>query len=125
MLCHLTALFTIFAPLVIWLIKKNESRTVDAHGRAVLNFELSLLVYIVVGMVLFYVAFFATLAAGVVSSNPFAAGASLVFLPVFFLVLLGLLALKVACEITASVRASNGAFFHYPLAIPFLGRPRP
>ena len=36
MLCHLLALFTSFiGPLIIWLIRKDKSRFVDAHGRAV------------------------------------------------------------------------------------------
>ena len=51
MLCHLLAIFTGFiVPLIIWLIKKDESRFVDQQGKEVLNFELTLLIAFVVGI---------------------------------------------------------------------------
>jgi len=45
MLCHLLVIFTGFiGPLIIWLIKKQESRFVDQQGKEALNWALSLLV---------------------------------------------------------------------------------
>jgi uncharacterized Tic20 family protein len=51
MLCHLLAIFTLFiAPLIIWLIKKDQSRFVDQQGKEVINFTLTLLIGFVVGV---------------------------------------------------------------------------
>ncbi|HRQ73354.1 MAG TPA: DUF4870 domain-containing protein [Phycisphaerales bacterium] len=47
-LSHLVMLLIgipIVAPLVLWLIKKDESPLVDHHGREALNFQISLLIY--------------------------------------------------------------------------------
>ena len=41
-LAHVLAIFTGFlAPLIIWLIKKDESEFVDRHGRESLNFQIT------------------------------------------------------------------------------------
>lgn len=38
-------------PLVIWLIKKDESKRVDAEAKEAINFQLTLLIGYVIGMV--------------------------------------------------------------------------
>ncbi len=44
MLGHLLAIVTGFvAPLIIWLIKKEESPFIDDHGREALNFQITLI----------------------------------------------------------------------------------
>lgn len=48
-LCHISAFAgfigipfgNIVGPLIVWLLKRAESPSVDAHGRAVLNFQIS------------------------------------------------------------------------------------
>lgn len=46
MLIYLTSLFTTFVgPLIIWLIKKDESEFVDYHGKEYLNFLISFAIY--------------------------------------------------------------------------------
>jgi hypothetical protein len=35
----------IVAPLVIWFVRKNGSPSTDRHGRAVLNFQISITLY--------------------------------------------------------------------------------
>jgi len=35
----------IIVPLILWSAKKNESSYIDAHGKASVNFQLSLLLY--------------------------------------------------------------------------------
>lgn len=49
---HLSALLglvgptlSVVAPLIIWLIKKSESQSLDAVGKRVLNFQISYLIY--------------------------------------------------------------------------------
>ena len=48
------------APIVIWQVKKDEYPELDQHGKAALNWILSLLVYSLIGIVLacVYVGFF-------------------------------------------------------------------
>ena len=54
--CHLSALILIagipaanvLAPLIIWIIRKNQSPGTDRHGRAVLNFQLAMTLYFLI-----------------------------------------------------------------------------
>lgn len=93
MLCHLLGIFTNFVgPLIIWLIKKDSSPYVDEQGKNALNFQLSFLIYYTVS-------------------------------GIFCIVLIGFVALWIL-EILAlifgiigTVKASNGEFYKYPMAI--------
>ncbi|MFL6562311.1 MAG: DUF4870 domain-containing protein [Bacillus sp. (in: firmicutes)] len=44
----LSIFFPVIAPLVIWLIKKDESSFIDYHGREYFNFLISYTVYLFV-----------------------------------------------------------------------------
>lgn len=71
MLAHLLALVSGFlGPLIIWLIKKDESPFVDHHGKEALNFQITMLIawivafvsiLILIGFVLIFVLFIAQL----------------------------------------------------------------
>ncbi len=57
MWCHLSALAGLFVPagnvlgpLLIWQIKKAEFPSVEIHGRAALNFQLTIVIAMVVGI---------------------------------------------------------------------------
>ncbi|MFO1444772.1 DUF4870 domain-containing protein [Bacillus sp. Bva_UNVM-123] len=53
---YVSSFFTIFiGPLVIWLIKKDESPLVDYHGREYFNFLISYFVYGIIGFILAFV----------------------------------------------------------------------
>ena len=102
MLCHLSAFAgfffpfgSIIGPLVCWLTRKDESLWVNQNGKASLNFELSILLYIVLAIPLCFI---------------------IIGIPI--VVFLGIL--KIICIIIASVKASKGEEFRYPLAIPFI-----
>ena len=41
----------ILAPLILWLIKRDESPELDAHGKEAVNFQISMLIYNVVAAV--------------------------------------------------------------------------
>src|SRR5262245_48391856 len=54
MLCHLSALAffivpfgSVLGPLLVWQIKKNEIPSVEVHGKASLNFQLTLLIVLI------------------------------------------------------------------------------
>ena len=48
----LTPLGAILAPLVIWLLKKDESKIIDLQGREILNFALNILIAMAASFVL-------------------------------------------------------------------------
>ena len=54
LLCHLLGFFTAFiGPLIIWLIKKESDKFVDAQGKEALNFQITLIIgYIISGLLI-------------------------------------------------------------------------
>jgi uncharacterized Tic20 family protein len=102
MLCHLSAFASFFfpfggiiGPLVCWLSRKDESDWVNINGRNSLNFQLSILLYVVLAVPLCFI---------------------LIGIPIIVMLLM----LKIVCIIIASVKAPKGELFRYPLAIPFV-----
>ena len=101
MLCHLSALAGFFfpfggiiGPLICWLTRKDESGWININGRNSLNFQLSILLYMIL-------------------ISP------LCFILIGFPIIAALGLLKIICVVIASVRAPQGEIFKYPLAIPF------
>ncbi|HOU01936.1 MAG TPA: DUF4870 domain-containing protein [Bacteroidales bacterium] len=102
MLCHLSAFAGFFfpfggiiGPLICWLSRKDESLWIDMNGKASMNFQLSVLLYIVLAVPLCFI---------------------IVGIPI--VMFLGLL--KIVCIVIASIKASKGEKFKYPLSIPFI-----
>jgi uncharacterized Tic20 family protein len=102
MLCHLSAFAMFFfpfggviGPLICWLSRKDESAWVDVNGKASMNFQLSVLLYIVLTIPLLFI---------------------IVGIPIIMF----LVTLRIVCIIIASVKSSKGEKFRYPLSIPFL-----
>jgi len=102
MLCHLSAFAGFFfpfggiiGPLICWLSKRDESNWVNLNGRSSMNFQLSMLLYIVLAV-------------------------PLCFIIIGFPIIGALMTLKVVCMIIASVKAAKGEMFRYPLSIPFI-----
>ncbi len=93
--------FGFLAPLLIMLLK-NDSPFVRRHAVESLNFQISLLIYGLVG----------TVVAAVIALLTFGL-ALIVIVPV--VIVLGLLALIVI--IVATVKASNGEDYRYPLTL--------
>ena len=82
----------ILGPLVIWLIKKDESPFVEQQAKEALNFQISLTIY------------------GVVAGFLVVVLIGLFLLPVIFV-------LHIVLTIVAAVRVSEGKAYHYPLTI--------
>jgi uncharacterized Tic20 family protein len=109
-LCHLSAiagllgfpLGNILGPLIIWLVKKDASPGVDAHGKESLNFHISWTIY----------AFVVAAVAAVLT---------FVLIGIFIwpLLAIGWVAM-IVLVIIGSVKASNGELYRYPLTIRFL-----
>ena len=97
--CHLIAfagllvpLGSVLGPLVLWLIKREESAFIDHHGRESLNFQISMLIYIFVASLLVF------------------AVIGLVLLPVVLIAWLVL-------TIVAAIRTSESKLYRYPLSL--------
>jgi uncharacterized Tic20 family protein len=118
MLLHLSALvglligFFFIGPLVMWIIKKDESPFVDRHGRAAVNFHLSLLLYAIGGAVLIGIIAVLTLGLGVI-----------LLIPVIILAAIALGLVSIIFPIIACLRAQAGLEYVYPLSIRFIPLP--
>lgn len=93
---------SVVGPLVVWLVKRQDT-VVEPHARAALNFQLSLLVYFVVG------GFLAVLALVTI------VGIVVSLLIVLLLILLFLLELVFA--LLATLAASRGELYRYPMSL--------
>ena len=100
MLCHASALVGFFVPwaghilgpLIVWLAKRGDSPEIDQHGKESLNFQISMLIY--------------NLIAGVLC------------LVLIGFVILGILhILNLVLVIVASIQASEGKLYRYPITI--------
>ncbi len=99
---QLVGIPSVFGPLVVWLIRRDDP-VVEPHARAALNFQLSLLIY----------AFAAGIAAIILAISI----VGIVLLPVILLVFLALVVLEFVFAILASVAASRGELYSYPLSL--------
>ena len=79
-------------PLIVWLAKRHDSPEIDAHGKESMNFQISMLIWNVIAAIL-----------------------CLVLIGIPILILLHLL--NIIFVIVASIQASEGKLYHYPLAI--------
>ena len=121
-----------FAPLLIWTFSK-EKPFVDANGKQAINFQLSILVYtITIGLLClpFFIIFatdFITLIESIehtvdnvsLQNIKNFSGYILLFGMVIIL-LLALFILELYAVINASIHASRGELYQYPLCIPFI-----
>ena len=102
-LCHASALLGlffhflghIFGPLIVWVVKRRDSPEIDAHGKESLNFQLSMLIYDAVAAILCFV---------------------LIGIPILIVLWL----LNTVLVIIASIKASEGQLYRYPLTIRFI-----
>lgn len=85
----------IIAPIVIWSLYKDRSAVVDANGRMVINWLISLLIYLIVSGIL-------------------------IFVLIGFPLLLVLLALSVIYPIIGAIKAADGVTWNYPGTIKFI-----
>lgn len=137
-LLHLGALTQYFfpfgnfiVPAVIWSSKKEASQFIDQNGRSVLNFQLSLLLYVLVlfliGVVLTLNFLFGVQGNINIDHNHFQID-GLENHPFTTSFVVGLTAIVLGCFlkfveivliIYGAVKASNGIVYTYPLALPF------
>lgn len=137
---HLSALTQYFIPfgnyifpILIWSSKKDKSEFVDYNGKQVLNFQLSLLLYslilIIIAVPIFIITIFKNIPFSAIINdndviiNNFSLENSIGLITLGILAVLIFCALKVAeffLIIYASIKTSNGEKYKYPLSIPFI-----
>jgi len=99
MLAHLLGIFTGFlGPLVIWVLKKDDSRWVYLNGKEALNFQLTLLAVYVLSVVLAYWKASPVMCMGVV-------------------MFIGAFICSIVFGIMATMAANDGKLYRYPLCI--------
>lgn len=92
----LTGVGGLIVPLVIWSVKKEEVYQLDRHGKQIINFQLSMILYSLIAI-------------------------PLVFLLGFgFLILIAVGLLCLIYPIVNALRASSGQDAIYPFSIRFL-----
>lgn len=120
------------APLLIWTFNK-EKPFVDEHGKQAINFQLSLMVYSIL-LVLLCIPFAIVYAADFISvlerlehhNLMYAANlvqslsGYLLLFGIVFLLMIALFILEIYAVINASIHASRGELYQYPLCIPFI-----
>ena len=101
MFCHLGALAGfvvavplagIIVPLTLWLLRRNDYPLVDDQGKESLNFQISMIIYFIICI-------------------------PAVFIFIGVLLMLMLVLFEIICVIVASIKASEGTPYRYPLCI--------
>lgn len=103
MVAHLLGLVATFlGPLIIYLIKKDESPFIRDQAAEALNYSISMAIYFTVYVIVSFVLIF-------------------VLIGFFLLLLAPFLALgALAFHIVAAVKANRGEYYRYPLTIHFI-----
>ena len=99
MFCHLSGLAgiliplgNIIAPLIIWVLKRDEMPFLNDQGKEALNFQISVTIYLFVSAILI-----------------------LVIVGIFLLIAIGLF--STIFTIIAAINAADGKKYRYPLTI--------
>lgn len=82
-------------PLILWLIKRDNSSYIDAQGKIVMNWIISSLIYSIVGFILIFL-----------------------LVGIIWLAALGIC--SIVFTILGAIRAKEGTIWPYPLSITFL-----
>ncbi len=100
MLLHLSQLTNVIGlglilPIIMWAINKDESSIIDEHGKNVMNWIISSLIYILISFVL-------------------------TFIVIGFFALFIIAVLSIIFPIMGAINANDGKVWKYPLTIQFI-----
>lgn len=82
-------------PVIMWMINKDKSVTIDLHGKNIINFMISWIIYAIVAGIL-----------------------CVVLIGIPMLIALGVM--QVVFIILAAIKASNNEYWKYPFSITFI-----
>lgn len=92
---HVVPILGLIAPIAVWQLKKDQYPEIDEHGKNVVNWLLSMLLYVGVSIALCFV-----------------------FIGIPLITACGLA--SVICPVIAAIKANNGEVWRYPLTIEFI-----
>ena len=102
MIMHLSQLVNILffpigivAPIVLWQTQKDKMPALDAHGKMVTNWMISMTIYMIVSIILMFVL-------------------------IGFLTILAAAIMGIVFPIIGGIKANNGELWSYPMTIKFL-----
>lgn len=90
----------IILPIVMWATNKENSTTIDNHGKVIFNWMISSFIYLIISSILVFIAI------GVVG-------------------LIAVVILSVVFIIMGGIKANEGKLWHYPLSIKFFAVTEP
>ena len=96
LLTYVTGFGGLIVPLVLWATQKDKIDQMDEHGKAILNFQLSIIIYTIISIPLIL----------------------LFGLGILILIVIGILAFVM--PIINAIKASNGELPSYPLSLNFV-----
>ncbi len=96
LLNYITGFGGLIAPLIIWVTQKEKVNGMDLHGKAIINFQLSMLLYSLISVPL------------------------ILALGLGFIMLIIIAIIAFVFPIINAVKASNGELPSYPLSINFV-----
>ena len=82
-------------PIILWQIRKNEAEIIDQHGKVVVNWIITEIIYFVISFIL-------------------------VFLIIGIPLLLALIVASIAFPIIGAIKANNGEVWRYPMSFKFV-----
>lgn len=85
----------VLGPLIIWLIKREQMPLVDQHGKEALNFQISVLIYALISI-------------------------ALICAFIGWFLIIPLIVFQLVVTIIATISASRGELYRYPLCIRFI-----
>lgn len=89
----------VVAPLVIWLMKKDESAFVDENGKEAVNFGISIVIWNIAAFAMFF---------------------TVILIPVSFVIWIGSSLFLLIMSIVAGLKANDGITYRYPLTFRLL-----
>ncbi|QDU86379.1 hypothetical protein Pla163_35300 [Planctomycetes bacterium Pla163] len=95
----LTGIGLLAGPIVVWLMKKDESAFVDENGKEAINFAISIVIWNIAAFVMFF---------------------TVILIPVSFVIWIGSSLFLLVMSIVAGLKANEGTIFRYPLTFRLL-----
>lgn len=96
LLDYVTGFGGLIIPLIIWATSKDSIEKMDEHGKAIINFQLSMILYIILSI------------------------PAILLLGLGIFTLIGIGIIGFVFPIISAIRASNGESPYYPLSIKFV-----
>lgn len=96
MLTYVTGFGGLLVPLILWLTQKDKIEGMEEHGKSIVNFQLSMIIYAIICVPLIF----------------------LIGLGILGLIIIGIISF--VFPIINAIKASNGEMPSYPLSIRFI-----